>query len=80
MTTLPTTTTARAPLPRVLSDDLLTEDEVAAELRVTVHCLRRRRTRKQSPSYIKVGSRVRYRRSDIEAFKRERTVYAAPED
>lgn len=82
MTTLPTATNAiaRAAVPRVLADDLLTEEEAAAELRVTMHCLRRRRQRRQTPTYIKVGRLVRYRRSDLEAFKRDRMVYPDQED
>jgi excisionase family DNA binding protein len=47
---------------------LLTEDEVAQQLRVSVASLRRWRLEKRGPQFIKVGSLVRYRAEEIEAW------------
>ena len=48
---------------------VLTEQEAAQFIRVTVHALRAWRWRKQDgPIYTKLGSLVRYRVSDLEAY------------
>ena len=47
---------------------LLTEDEVARQLRVSVASLRRWRLERRGPQFIKVGSLVRYRPEEIEAW------------
>ena len=50
-------------------DDLLTETEAAASLRVAVQTLRNWRWRGTGPRYRKIGQRlVRYARSDLQAF------------
>jgi excisionase family DNA binding protein len=54
---------------------LLTRTEAAAFLGVTVAALAKWAvTRRYSLPYIKVGTRVRYRRSDLETFLDQRTV------
>jgi excisionase family DNA binding protein len=47
---------------------LLTEDEVAKQLHVSVASLRRWRLTRRGPQFIKVGSLVRYRPEDLEAW------------
>lgn len=76
MTTQLTTTQAavRAPA-KILKDDWLNEQEVAEELRLSVKTIRMMRYRKSGPPYAKFGRSVRYQRSALEAYKRERTVY-----
>jgi hypothetical protein len=57
-------------------DKLLNEQEAAAILSVTVHCLRAWRWRKeQGPRYLKVGTHlVRYRPQDLQAYLESRVV------
>ena len=45
---------------------LLTEEEVAEQLHVSVASLRRWRLERRGPQFIKVGSLVRYRPEDLE--------------
>jgi predicted DNA-binding transcriptional regulator AlpA len=47
---------------------LLTEEEVARQLRVSVASLRRWRLERRGPQFIKVGSLVRYRPDEIEVW------------
>ncbi len=47
---------------------LLTEDDVAKQLNLSLASLRRWRLEKRGPRFIKVGSLVRYRPEDIEAW------------
>ena len=47
---------------------LLTEKEVAQVLKLSLPTLRRRRWLKKGPKFVKIGSAVRYRESDIETF------------
>lgn len=58
--------------------DMLTEREAAQSLNVTAIVMQRWRRTGKGPAYIKYGTsrqaRVRYRLSDIEAFKAECTV------
>jgi len=46
----------------------LTEQEAAQIVGVTVHALRAWRWRKQGPKYFKLGSCVRYRMRDLNAY------------
>jgi predicted DNA-binding transcriptional regulator AlpA len=46
--------------------ELLTEHEVAALLKLSVATIRRRRLLRQPPDFLKIGSSVRYRRKAIE--------------
>ncbi len=49
--------------------DLLTPDQVAAELGLSHRTLADwRRTKRAALPYVKVGGRVRYRRTDVAAF------------
>jgi predicted DNA-binding transcriptional regulator AlpA len=47
---------------------LLTEEDVAEELNLSLASLRRWRLEKRGPRFIKVGSLVRYRPEDIEVW------------
>jgi excisionase family DNA binding protein len=47
---------------------LMTEHEVAQRLHVSVASIRRWRIEKRGPLFIKVGSLVRYRQEDVEAW------------
>jgi excisionase family DNA binding protein len=47
---------------------LLTEEEVAEQLHVSVPSLRRWRLERRGPQFIKVGSLVRYRPEDLESW------------
>lgn len=48
---------------------LLTEEQVSALTNINVHTLRRwRSTKSQDLPYVKIGSRVFYRRRDVEAW------------
>ena len=46
---------------------LLTEEDVAQQLHVSVASLRRWRIERRGPQFIKVGSLVRYRPEELEA-------------
>lgn len=48
--------------------ELLNEREVAKKLRVSLACLRRWRLEKRGPVFLKVGSLVRYRQEDLDAW------------
>lgn len=48
--------------------DLVTTDEAASYLTVTAAAVRAWRVRGGGPSYVKVGSAVRYRRSDLDSW------------
>lgn len=48
--------------------ELLTPDEVAAELRVAVKTLRNWRYLGRGPAAVKVGDRARYTRAAVDAF------------
>ena len=47
-------------------ESLLTEQEVAKLLKVSVATIRRRRLFRQPPEYLKLGASVRYRREAIQ--------------
>jgi len=47
---------------------LLTETEVSRILQLKISCLRRWRMERKGPNYLKVGSRVRYRMADVQAY------------
>jgi predicted DNA-binding transcriptional regulator AlpA len=47
-------------------ESLLTEQEVAKLLKVSVATIRRRRLFRQAPEYLKIGASVRYRREAIQ--------------
>lgn len=58
-----------------MTDRLLTPDEVAELLRVKPDTLRVwRYYRDRGPSFVKVGSAVRYRESDVERWLAAQTV------
>lgn len=66
-TSTPSLHTARATC--AAPDDLLTEVEAAAILRVAVQTLRNWRWRGEGPRFRKIGLRlVRYARADLQAF------------
>jgi predicted DNA-binding transcriptional regulator AlpA len=47
---------------------LLTEEDVAKQLHISVASLRRWRLERRGPQFIKVGSLVRYRPEELEAW------------
>ncbi len=51
---------------QLLSEPLLTEQQVAALLNVSVASIRRRRLLRRPPDFIKIGSSVSYRRQAVE--------------
>jgi hypothetical protein len=58
----------------------LNEQEAAKFVGVTVHALRAWRWRKKDgPNYLKLGSCVRYRERDLEAYLESRLVSCAPD-
>jgi excisionase family DNA binding protein len=57
------------------SDNLLTTEQAAQILCVSTKTLTDWRTRKRYPlAYVKIGSRVLYKESDVQAFIESRTV------
>jgi predicted DNA-binding transcriptional regulator AlpA len=55
-------------------DDYLTTPEVAALLRCSVSLLTKDRDKRDDlPPYVRVGSRILYRRADIEAWADQQT-------
>jgi excisionase family DNA binding protein len=53
---------------------LLNEKEVAQLLKMSLPTLRRWRAAKTGPRFLKIGSSVRYRHADVEAWIREKIV------
>jgi len=49
-----------------LAQALLTETEVSKQLRVSLAALRKWRVMKRGPQFLKVGSLVRYRQTDVD--------------
>ena len=54
--------------------NLLTEQDVAKHLHVSVGSLRRWRAERKGPQFIKVGPLVRYRPDDVEEWLRSRPI------
>ncbi len=54
------------PLPR--QPEMLTDHQVAEHIKMSVATVRRWRRLRQGPKFLKVGSAVRYRRADVEAW------------
>ena len=52
----------------MLSETYMTPAEAAKYLRTSVSTLAKRRVYNSSPTYIKLGRAIRYRRSDLDAF------------
>ena len=59
--------------------DLLTEQEVSRQLRVSLAALRRWRLERRGPQFIKVGSLVRYRPEELEQWLAAQPVGGAPD-
>ena len=59
---------------RERADELMTEQEAAAHLGVSVSGMRKWRARQTGPKYAKFGKIIRYRRSDLDAFVQSRIV------
>lgn len=51
-----------------LAQILLTETDLSRQLRVSLAALRKWRVMKRGPQFVKVGSLVRYRQHDIDAW------------
>lgn len=61
-----------------LSDDaLLTEDEAADAVRISVRTLQAWRLKTVGPPFVRVGRTIRYRRGDIKAWIRLNTCGAS---
>jgi predicted DNA-binding transcriptional regulator AlpA len=56
-----------------MADDLLTQKQVAQRWALSERTLERWRTIGEGPVYVKLGSAVRYRLTDIEAFEQAGT-------
>jgi predicted DNA-binding transcriptional regulator AlpA len=54
--------------PNSLTEKLLNEHEVARITGLSVASVRRWRLLQQGPKYLKIGSSVRYRAADVEAW------------
>jgi hypothetical protein len=50
-------------------DDLLTDAQLAARWQLSRGTLANQRSQGRGPAYLKLAGRVRYRRSDIEAYE-----------
>ena len=51
-----------------INDELWTEGQVAAYLKIATKTLRQWRSQKKMLMFVKIGRLIRYRRSDVEAF------------
>jgi len=60
-----------------MSEDILSEDQVAARYQVSARTLKRWRWRKYGPSWFYAGRHVRYHRDDIEKWEKAERVKAA---
>jgi predicted DNA-binding transcriptional regulator AlpA len=58
--------------------DLLTDDQLAARWQLSRGTLANQRSQGRGPAYLKLAGRVRYRRSDIEAYEQARFVSREP--
>ena len=65
-------TTPAADATAVSVDRLMTTRDVADFLQINPNTLEQWRVRGRGPDFVRVGSRVRYRREDVEAWLRER--------
>jgi len=60
---------SRLPVVGLAPDDLMTPEQVAAALLLSIRTLAAWRSSGRNPlAYLKVGGRVRYRRSDVDAW------------
>ncbi len=51
-----------------LAQTLLTETDVSRQLRVSLAALRKWRVMNRGPQFVKIGSLVRYRQTDLDAW------------
>jgi len=51
-----------------MQNSLLTETEVSKQLHVSLACMRRWRLERRGPPFVKIGSLVRYRPQDVDAW------------
>lgn len=58
-------------------DALLTEDEAADSLRISVRTLQAWRLKAAGPAFVRVGRAIRYRRGDIKAWIKLNTCSAS---
>ncbi|GAA1979117.1 helix-turn-helix domain-containing protein [Microbacterium pumilum] len=64
--------------PSVLEDELLPPDRVAQILQVTTNTLAIWRYYRRGPSFLKIGSRVRYPRASLDEFMASAVVECDP--
>jgi hypothetical protein len=62
------------------SPDLCNERDAASRIGLSVATLRRRRRLRQPPAWVKLGSRVLYRKSDLDSFIEANLVRLPPTD
>lgn len=61
------------------SEELLTSNELARLWKISVQCLAQWRFRNKGPKYIKLESKVLYKRSDIEQYMEDHVTSPANE-
>ncbi len=67
--------------PETLNEVLLIEQEVAPILRVSIRTLQKWRVNGKGPPFIRVSARaIRYRRSDLDAWVRDRLRSSTTDD
>jgi predicted DNA-binding transcriptional regulator AlpA len=63
-----------------LAQTLLTESDVAKQLRVSLAALRKWRVLNRGPQFLKIGSLVRYRQADIDRWLESVPAGGGPQD
>jgi predicted DNA-binding transcriptional regulator AlpA len=69
---------SRDDVPPEASRDLLTDTQLAARWQLSRGTLANQRSQGRGPAYLKLAGRVRYRRSDIEAYEQAGFVSREP--
>jgi predicted DNA-binding transcriptional regulator AlpA len=69
---------SRDDVPPEASHDLLTDTQLAARWQLSRGTLANQRSQGRGPAYLKLAGRVRYRRSDIEAYEQAGFVSREP--
>ena len=69
---------SRDDVPPEASQDLLTDAQLAARWQLSRGTLANQRSQGRGPAYLKLAGRVRYRRSDVEAYEQAGFVSREP--
>lgn len=64
----PITTATTTPQSNSKPSEMMTDRDVAAALKMSIASVRRWRRQQTGPKFMKIGSLVRYRRSEVEAW------------